>query len=94
MVYCGICCLRGVTWSVTKCDMKLKPFWTLEMQARLDGLRAWNLWAAQGGLRGKPSRLALRAREIAEARRALAEVYAALDRVFPLGLTWVKEGAV
>ena len=83
-----------MTCGVTKCDMKLKPFWTLEMQARLDGLRAWNVWAAQGGMRGKPSRLALRAKEIAEARTALAEVYAALGRVFPLGLTWVKGGAV
>lgn len=71
--------------------MKLKPYFALELQARLDGLRAWNLWAAQGGMRGKPSRLALRAKEIAEERGALAEVYVALGRVFPLGLTWTKE---
>lgn len=71
--------------------MKLKPLFALEMQARLDGLRAWNLWAAQGGLCGRPSRLGVAARAIAEARTQLAEVYAALDEVFPLGLTWVKE---
>lgn len=75
--------------------MRLTPFFALELRARLAAVRAWNLYGAQGGyaasMDGRPvSRLAAAARAVAEARSALAEVYAALGAVFPLGLTWVK----
>lgn len=77
--------------------MKLTPFFALEMRARFAGLAAWRLYGAQGGLaaslrRGPVPRLAAAARALAEQRAHLAEVYAALDAVFPLGLTWSREG--
>ena len=62
-----------------------------ELQARQACAQAWNLWAAQGGMkadpkRGRPlTRMAARAREIAEAKRVLAELFAALGALFPLG---------
>lgn len=55
------------------------------------GLQAWNLWAAQGGMkadakRGRPlSRIAVRAKEIAEHKALLGELFGKLDRLFPLG---------
>lgn len=75
--------------------MKLLPFFALEMRARLAAVRAWNLYGAQGGYaasmsRRPVSRLAAAARALAEQRSSLAEVYAALGAVFPLGLTWEK----
>ncbi len=72
--------------------MKLKPFWLLCIDAGRYGLQAWRLWEAQGGMRaslhGEPeSRLALQAKERAEVCRTRAVMYAALDALFPLGLT-------
>ena len=77
--------------------MKLRRYFDLEMQARRAGTAAWRLFAAQGGLaaslrRGPVPRLAAAARALAEQRSALADVYAALGAVFPLGLTWSREG--
>lgn len=71
--------------------MKTDSLIGLELQARHACAVAWNLWAVQGGLkadakRGRPlSRIAARAKEIAEHRRVLAGLFQKLDRLFPLG---------
>lgn len=77
--------------------MKLAPFFALELRARLAAIQAWGLYGAQGGYaasmsRRPASRLAAAARALAEQRSALADVYAALGAVFPMGLTWSREG--
>ena len=72
----------------------------LELQARHACAQAWNLWAVQGGIkadekRGRPlSRIAARAKELAERKRLMAEFYQALDRLFPLGFSnrWERKG--
>lgn len=72
--------------------MKLKPYWLQCIEAGRRGLQAWRLWEAQGGMRASlhcepEGRLALLAKERAETCRVLSGLYAALDGIFPLGLT-------
>jgi hypothetical protein len=80
--------------------MKTKSLLGLELQARFAGLQAWNLWAAQGGMkadpkRGRPlTRIAARAKEIAEHKSLLANLFQKLARLFPLGysMRWERKG--
>jgi hypothetical protein len=66
--------------------MKTNSLIGLELQARQACAVAWNLWAAQGGMRPRlASPLAAKAKAIAEQRSALAELFQKLDRLFPLG---------
>ncbi|WP_395735219.1 hypothetical protein [Prosthecobacter sp.] len=72
--------------------MRLKPYWLLSIEAGRRGLQAWRIWEAQGGMRASlyretGSRLAELARERAEQCRVMSGLFAALDAVFPLGLT-------
>lgn len=73
--------------------MKPKSFLRLEFEARLNGIRARNLWAAQGGMaasmnRQPGNRLAEAARALADQRAAEAEFFQSLGRLFPCGLGW------
>lgn len=71
--------------------MKPKSLIGLELQARHTACLAWSLWATQGGMkadpkRGRPlSRIAAKAKEIAQERSRLAELWYALNCLFPLG---------
>ena len=70
--------------------MKPTDFLLRALQAGLDAQRAWNLWGSQRGrqfLTDAPEgRLCAAARELAEKRAFEAELFFALDRVFPFGL--------
>lgn len=80
--------------------MKPKSLIGLELHARRVACVAWNVWAAQGGMkadpkRGRPlSRIAAKAKEIAEERSRLADLWHALNCVFPLGYSnrWNRKG--
>jgi hypothetical protein len=70
--------------------MKPTNFLKRALQAGLDAQRAWNLWGSQRGkqfLTDEPeSRLCAACRELAETRSFEAELFFALDRVYPFGL--------
>lgn len=70
--------------------MKVTNFLRRALEAGLHAQRAWNLWAAQRGskflTRDEESRICAAARALAEQRALEAELFFALDKVFPFGL--------